>query len=128
MAACGTGVGCLAGAPAIAGGAMLTTHAAGMGVAASISLMQGAGDRRGGTRTDSKTLYNNDGVRIDVENPAPNRRPGQVHVQLGREKYIYDPATQSFKNAPPRIQRLLEREEIQQAIEKGLRYLGYEPE
>ena len=74
-------------------------------------------------RRDAATDVNRDGIRVDVENPAPDRRPGQVHLQIGREEYIYDPATQSFKNAPPRIQRLLEREDIQRAIEKGLRYL-----
>jgi hypothetical protein len=58
-----------------------------MGAAASISLMSGTGSGAGGTRTDSKTLFNKEGIRVDVENPAPDRRPGQVHVQLGREKY-----------------------------------------
>jgi hypothetical protein len=80
----------------------------------------------GGTQTTSKTLFNKDGVRVDVENPAPQRRPGQVHLQIGKEKYIYDSTTGELRNAPPRVQTLLERDEIQKAIQKGLRFLGEE--
>src|SRR5438552_1815844 len=36
-----------------------------------------------GARIDSKTLWRGErGARIDVENPAPGRRPGQIHLQV----------------------------------------------
>ena len=130
VAACGTGVGCLAGAPAVAGGATLAGHGVGMGAAASISLMKGVGSNSegmlgsGGTQTTSKTLYNREGVRLDVENPNPGSRPRQIHVQIGKQKYLYDPATGQFQNAPSSIQKLLENERFKKAIETGMRYLG----
>jgi hypothetical protein len=130
VAACGTGVGCLAGAPAIAGGATIAGHGVGMGTAAGISLMKGLGSNSegmlgaGGTQTTSKTLYNREGVRLDVENPAPGSGPGQIHVQIGKEKYLYDPATGQFRNAPGSVQKLLENERVKKAIETGMRYLG----
>ncbi len=80
-----------------------------------------------GVQTTSKTLYNKGGVRVDVENPRPAQRPGQVHVQVGEEKYIYDPLTGAFKNAPKSVQKLLENKEILNAIQKGVqKYLGIE--
>lgn len=44
-----------------------------------------------GTQVTSKTLLRRDGYRIDVENPAPGARPGQLHLQddVGN-KYLYD--------------------------------------
>jgi RHS repeat-associated protein len=48
VAACGTGVGCLVGAPAVAEGATLAGHGVGMGAAASISLMKSFSDDAGG--------------------------------------------------------------------------------
>jgi RHS repeat-associated protein len=81
-----------------------------------------------GTRTSSKKLYSKKGIRIDVENPG--NRPGQIHVQKGREKYIYDVATQSFRTAngqaaPKAFQELLKIGDVVKAIAKGLKYLGY---
>ena len=82
----------------------------------------------GGVQTSSKTLYNKNGIRIDVENPAPDKRPGQVHLQTGQEKYIYDPTTGLFKTAPPKIQKLLADPEIAAAVQKGIeKYLEIVP-
>jgi hypothetical protein len=79
----------------------------------------------GGVQVTSKTLYNKGGVRIDIENPNPNQRPGQVHIHVASEKYIYDPATGLFKDAPNSVQRLLENKAIQEAIREGCqKYLG----
>jgi RHS repeat-associated protein len=79
----------------------------------------------GGVQTTSKTLYNKGGVRIDVENPNPAQRPGQVHVQTGNQKYIYDPLTGAFRGAPKSVQKLLENKEILDAVQKGVqKYLG----
>ena len=81
-----------------------------------------------GTRITSKTLYRKGNIHIDVENPG--HRPGQIHLQIGREKYIYDVSNQVFKTisgnlAPRSIQALLNQPEILDAIMKGLTYLGY---
>jgi hypothetical protein len=81
-----------------------------------------------GTQLTSKTLYNQDGIRIDVENPNPDKRPGQVHLQTGNEKYIYDPSTGAFKGAPSKIQKLLDNSAIAAAVRKGVeQYLGIIP-
>lgn len=59
--------------------------------------------------------------RIDVENPS-SRRTGQIHYQEGNDKY---PATNEYtRPAPNRVNRLLEKEDVKRAIEKGERYLG----
>ena len=82
-----------------------------------------------GTRTISKTLYNKNGTRIDVENPG--NRSGQIYVQQGKAKYIYDVADKVFKTrtggelAPKAFQDLLNNPDVIKAIAKGLEYLGY---
>jgi RHS repeat-associated protein len=77
-----------------------------------------------GTQVTSKTVYKGSGGRLDVENPAPGSRPGQLHFQSGSEKYLYDPATRSFPGAPSKVSELLADPKFQAGIEKGLRYLG----
>ena len=72
--------------------------------------------------------HNKNGVRIDVENPG--NRIGQVHIQQGNEKYIYDVSKQAFRTAkgdlaPKAVQKLLENPDIIKAISRGLKYLGY---
>jgi len=47
-----------------------------------------------GTQTSSKTLYNKNGTHIDVENPG--HRLGQIHVQQGNSKYLYDIGKKAF--------------------------------
>ena len=86
-----------------------------------------------GTQVTSKTLYTKhgkNGFRIDVENPG--NRPGQIHLQQGGEKYIYNIADQTFRIgssmgmlAPDSIQQLLTLPEVIIAIAKGLQILGY---
>ena len=82
-----------------------------------------------GTRTISKTLYNKNGTRIDVENPG--NRSGQIYVQQGKAKYIYDVADKVFNTrtggelAPKAFQDLLNNPDVIKAIAKGLEYLGY---
>lgn len=46
----------------------------------------------GGTQVTSKTLLRDtgQGYRIDVENPALGVRVGQLHLQAGDNKYLYD--------------------------------------
>jgi len=78
-----------------------------------------------GTQVTSKTTWQGKGGRIDVENPAPGQRPGQVHYQdSAGNKYLYDLETGQFKNAPPSVNKLLEDDSFRKGIEKGLKYLG----
>ncbi|MDD4781967.1 MAG: hypothetical protein PHT02_15385, partial [Tissierellia bacterium] len=83
-----------------------------------------------GTQTPSKTLYNKNGARIDVENPG--NRPGQIHLQKNGVKYYYNIQEQVFrigssagKLAPRAIQNMLKNKDVVKAIAKGLTYLGY---
>lgn len=78
-----------------------------------------------GAQINSKTLWRSGrGARLDVENPAPGRRPGQIHLHVDQEKYLYDLETRSFRGAPGAIQDLLDDQRLQDAILKALRYLG----
>jgi len=85
-----------------------------------------------GTQTSSKPMGYGPEGRIDVENPAPGQRPGQIHFQGPGDKthWIYDLVRKVFvaektgELAPPYIQKMLEKPWVQQAIEKGMRYLG----
>jgi len=78
-----------------------------------------------GAQFPSKTLWRGErGARLDVENPDPGGRPGQIHLQVDGEKYLYDPDTGLFRDAPRSIQRMLEDPRLQDAIRKALRYLG----
>ncbi|WP_202907079.1 Hint domain-containing protein, partial [Pseudomonas amygdali] len=55
-----------------------------------------------GVQTASKTIWKGAGKeRIDVENPNPGQRPGQIHYQDNEgNKYLYDPASKTFPSAP----------------------------
>jgi hypothetical protein len=80
-----------------------------------------------GTKTASKTLWKGKGKeRIDVENPNPGQRPGQVHYQDNKNnKYLYDPETKSFPNAPKSVNKLLNDKKFKAAIDKAMtKYLG----
>jgi len=87
------------------------------------------------TQLNSLTLLNRGGrnpFRIDVENPNPAQRPRQIHLQQGRNKYLYNPQTQQFhigtstgQLAPNHIQELLNDRYVVKAIGRGLRILGY---
>jgi len=89
--------------------------------AAAVAGMLGAS----GPQFTSKTLWNDGGARIDVENPAPGERPGQIHYQDATGKYIYDTETGQFTGlSQTKNAQLLSRAEVQDAIQKGLKYLG----
>lgn len=86
-------------------------------------------------RVNSKELYNNKNIRIDVENPNPGQRPGQVHLQINsganKGKYIFDNVSKKFyavstgEIASKNIQEYLQNPDIINAIDKGLtKYLG----
>jgi RHS repeat-associated protein len=86
-----------------------------------------------GTNTGgSKTLWRNGKTeRLDVENTAPGKRPGQIHYHdANNNRYIYDIAKKAFiiektkELAPKAIQKLLEDPTILKKIEHGLKILG----
>ena len=80
-----------------------------------------------GPQVASKTIWKGDGKeRIDVENPNPGQRPGQIHYQDNAgNKYLYDPTTNSFPDAPNSVNKLLSDPGFNAAIQKGLnKYLG----
>lgn len=93
-----------------------------------------------GTQIKSLTLWRSkeSKARIDVENPAPGKREGQIHYQdADNTKFIYNPSEKKFfakdpktgkfeVEAPKKVNSLLKEKEIQGAIEKGLKYLGEE--
>ncbi len=81
----------------------------------------------GGVQTASKTIWKGSGKeRIDVENPNPGQRPGQIHYQDNSgNKYLYDPISKSFPAAPKSVNSLLADSRFKKAIEKGMtKYLG----
>lgn len=85
-----------------------------------------------GTQTSSKTTYKNGKTeRIDVENPNPGKRPGEVHYhEPNNKKWRYDIESGMFVDpktrmpAPPKIQKKLNDKKIQNGIRKGLDVLG----
>uniref|UniRef100_UPI0018EF37DA DUF6862 domain-containing protein n=1 Tax=Pseudomonas corrugata TaxID=47879 RepID=UPI0018EF37DA len=80
-----------------------------------------------GVQTASKTIWKGTGKeRLDVENPNPGQRPGQLHYQDNKgNKYLYDPQTRSFPDAPRSVNQLLKDSRFSQAIDKGMtKYLG----
>jgi len=141
-----TGVGVpIGGSVAVVGG---TTVASGTAsVAAGSYLMVNAANNQTkgynygenkGIQVNSKTLWTekNGKGRIDVENPAPGKRPGQVHYQDGKGgKYVYNSKEGKFmgrnsktgqytESAPNSVNKQLENEDFKKAIDKGLKYLG----
>lgn len=85
-----------------------------------------------GVQTFSTTVWKGNGKsRIDVENPSPGNRPGQLHYQDNAgNKYYYDPNTKVFFNqktnelAPKAVQNLLTDSSFSNGIDKALKYLG----
>ena len=83
--------------------------------------------RENGTQITSKTLTPpNRPYRIDVENPAPGMRPGQLHLQDGSGgKYLYNFGTGEFEGVPASLAKLIARDPaVARAIIKGGAALG----
>jgi hypothetical protein len=80
----------------------------------------------GGTQVTSRTLLQTETFRIDVENPAPGVRPGQLHLQDDTgNKYLYDFEAEEFKSLPRSIaDKIAEDPAARRAIVTGKRYLG----
>ncbi|MBM6388008.1 MAG: hypothetical protein JSY10_29355, partial [Paenibacillus sp.] len=89
-----------------------------------------------GTQVTSKTVWKEQGskARIDVENPNPGQRPGQIHYQdANNKKYLFDPKKGLFvetngKIAPKSVNKMLENSEFLKKLNVGLtKYLGESP-
>lgn len=80
----------------------------------------------GGTQVTSRTLMQTETFRIDVENPAPGARPGQLHLQdVAGNKYLYDFDADEFRGLPRSLaDKLVIDPAAQRAIVIGKRYLG----
>ncbi len=129
-------------------GAGLTAHGAVMMATAGKNLSEKKGhldtgnstaSNNRGTKVNSKTLWKDSkGNRIDVENPNPGQRPGQIHFQDNKNnKYLYnnkdgrfysrDPKTNKWDvPAPNRVNEQLSNPNVQRAIQTGNKYLGNE--
>ena len=85
-----------------------------------------------GTRVDSKTTWQNGKTeRIDVENPNPGKRPGQIHYHDAKNnKYMYDIKNKSFYDAktgqlaPNKVQKLLNNKDFAKGIDSAMKILG----
>lgn len=97
-----------------------------------------AGKKRGnavgkkGTQTNSKRVWKKGKTqRIDVENPNPGKRDGNIHYhEPDNTKHYYDIEGKYFKDAktgersPDKIQKLLDKKKFQEGINRALDYLG----
>ena len=83
----------------------------------------------GGTQVTSRTLTMNNDYRIDVENPNPGVRPGQLHLQdSAGNKYQYNFDTGQFEGLPKSLAKQVAKDPaVARAIATGRRYLGMGP-
>ncbi|GGW60240.1 putative T7SS-secreted protein [Streptomyces xantholiticus] len=81
-----------------------------------------------GAQITSKTLWNHGPYRIDVENPNPGQRPGQLHFQDQSNKgakYQYNFETGNFDGLPRSIEKAVGNNPgFIAGIRKGLAALG----
>ncbi|MES5823850.1 DUF6531 domain-containing protein [Streptomyces sp. RG80] len=81
-----------------------------------------------GTQVTSKTMWNHGPYRIDVENPNPGQRAGQLHFQDQSNltaKYQYNFETGIFEGLPRSIEKEVGKHPgFQAGIDKGLKMLG----
>lgn len=85
-----------------------------------------------GTQTSSKTTWKNGKTeRIDVENPDPGERSGQIHYHDSQnDKWYYDMDNNNFYDqktgdlAPKRVQSLLKDKQFVKGIKKAMEILG----
>jgi filamentous hemagglutinin len=105
---------------------LVATSVAGKKVAGAVAPKSGMLGARG-VQTSSTTLWKGQGKeRLDVENPNPGQRPGQIHYQDNNgNKYLYDPESNSFPGAPNAVNKLLGDSHFRYVIDKGMKkYLG----
>ena len=112
--------------------AVATTVVAGVGVASIAISNVGEGITynigQNGTQTQSKTVWRGRGEheRLDVENPSPGNRDGQIHYHdQNNKRYMYNFETKQFENATSRLKRLLVSDKsFVRGFQRALKYLG----
>jgi len=78
-----------------------------------------------GPKIHSKTVWNKGKKgHLDVENPNPGGRQGQIHLQQNGRKYLYNPKTKKSDGAPNAVNNLLKDADFTAAIKKAMKYLG----
>jgi len=81
-----------------------------------------------GTQLTSKTMWLKGSYRIDVENPNPGQRPGQIHFQdqATGAKYLYDFKTGEFDGMPNSLKKELAKKfpDFVKGVTKGKSALG----
>jgi hypothetical protein len=81
-----------------------------------------------GTQLTSKTMWLKGSYRIDVENPNPGQRPGQIHFQdqATGAKYLYNFKTGEFDGMPNSLKKELAKKfpDFAKGITKGRSALG----
>jgi hypothetical protein len=121
-----------------ASGLALSGHGAGVLRSAWDSLNNGYSGNKShmvgenGTQTTSKTTWKKGKTeRVDVENPSPGKRPGEIHYhEPNNKKWRFDIDSGMFVDpktkmpAPPKIQKKLKDKNILNGIRKGLDVLG----
>jgi len=82
----------------------------------------------GGVRVASQTLRKGKGWHLDLENPNPGQRAGQLHLQdYAGHKWQYDFAAGRFVGVPRRLeQQLMNDPRFRTALIRALRNLGEE--
>jgi uncharacterized protein YukE len=88
-----------------------------------------------GTQIESKTTWQKGKTeRIDIENPNPGQRDGQIHYhEPNNKKWYFDVESKTFydqktgEDAPNKIQKVLKDKDVQKAINKELKFLGEKP-
>jgi hypothetical protein len=82
-----------------------------------------------GVRVTSRTLRKGKGWRLDLENPNPGQRPGQLHLQdYAGGKWLYDFGSGRFVGLPRRLeQEVMSDPRFRTALLRALHNLGEEP-
>ena len=118
------------GAPAlVAGGEAIAVTVSGaqiVGGVAATSLLFSYFIGENGTQIISEsTWYGKGKERIDVENPAPGKRDGQIHYhEPNDQRHLFDISTRNFPNPTKRLKGLLTDKNFIKGLKKALRYLG----
>ena len=89
---------------------------------------------KNGAQFPSDTKWQNGKTeRVDVENPNPGKRPGDVHYHDPKnKKYRFSTVDGKLYDefgdlAPKKIQKVLQNKDIQKAIDRSLKVLGEDP-
>ena len=79
-----------------------------------------------GTQTSSTTTWNGKNKeRIDVENPNPGQRDGQIHFHdSNNKKHLFDFAKNEFENITKSMKKTIYSQSFQNGLKKAFKILG----